>query len=120
MKPCYWNYHKNNIVTCVTGGRRYYATVVEWFHGYAHHSVLSRCMVTKSEWAGVGCPATVVESFHGYDHHSVLSRCMVTNSSKARFSIGPSLCYIKKATESRVSLSLRWSVFGVSQSLDSE
>jgi hypothetical protein len=45
---------------------------------------------------------------------------MVTNSSKARFSIGPSQCYIKKATESRVSLSLRRLVFGVSQSLDSE
>jgi hypothetical protein len=45
---------------------------------------------------------------------------MVTNSSIARFSIGPSQCYIKKATESRVSFSfsLRRSVFGVSQSLD--
>jgi hypothetical protein len=45
---------------------------------------------------------------------------MVTNSSKAKFYIGPSQCYIKKATESRVSLSLslslslRRSVFGVS------
>jgi hypothetical protein len=66
------------------------------------------------------CLATVVECFHEYAHHSALSRCMVTNSSKARFSIGPSQCYIKKATESRVSLSLRRSVFGVSQSLDSE
>jgi hypothetical protein len=37
------------IVTCSTEGRRYYATVVERFHGYAHHSVLSRCMVTNSE-----------------------------------------------------------------------
>jgi hypothetical protein len=45
---------------------------------------------------------------------------MVTNSSKARFSFGPSHCYIKKATESRVSLSLRRSVFRVSQSLGSE
>jgi hypothetical protein len=45
---------------------------------------------------------------------------MVTNSIKARFSIGPSQCYIKKATKSRVSLSLRRSVFGVSLCLDSE
>jgi hypothetical protein len=68
---------------CSAEGRRYYATVVEWFHGYARHSVLSRCMVT--------------------------------DSSKARFSIGPSQCYIKKATDSRVSLSLSLrsqSVFG--------
>jgi hypothetical protein len=63
---------------------------------------------------------TVVEQFHGYAHHSVLLRCMVTNSSKVRFSIGPSQCYIKKATESRVSLSLHRLVFGVSQSLGSE
>jgi hypothetical protein len=27
------------------GIRGYLATVVEWLHGYAHHSVLSRCMV---------------------------------------------------------------------------
>jgi hypothetical protein len=26
------------------GIRGYLATVVEWLHGYAHHSVLSRCM----------------------------------------------------------------------------
>jgi hypothetical protein len=31
---------------------------------------------------------------------------VITNSSKAKFSIGPSQCYLKKATESRVSLSL--------------
>jgi hypothetical protein len=82
--------HENlkSYVTCSTEGRRYYATVVECFHGYAHHSILSRFMVT--------------------------------NSSKARFSIGPSKCHIKKATESRISLSLRRSVFGVSQYLGSE
>jgi hypothetical protein len=39
---------------------------------------------------------------------------MVTNSSKARFSIGLSQCYIKKERESRVSPSLRRLVFGVS------
>jgi hypothetical protein len=27
---------------------RYCVTVVEQFHGYAHHSVLSRCMLTNS------------------------------------------------------------------------
>jgi hypothetical protein len=43
-----------HIVTCSTEGRRCLATVVECFHGYAHHSVLSRCMVTNS----VGCIAT--------------------------------------------------------------
>jgi hypothetical protein len=48
---------------------------------------------------------------------------MVTNISKARFSIGPSQCCIKKAIESRVilslslSVSLRRLVFGVSLSL---
>jgi hypothetical protein len=43
---------------------------------------------------------------------------MVTNSNKAKFSIGLSQCDIKKAIESRVSLSLslslRRSIFGVS------
>jgi hypothetical protein len=39
--------------------------------------------------------------------------CLPTNSKKFRFSIGPSQCYIKKATESRVSLSLRHLVFEV-------
>jgi hypothetical protein len=32
----------------------------------------------------------------------VLFFTIATNSREARFSIGPSLCYIKKATESRV------------------
>jgi hypothetical protein len=49
---------------------------------------------------------------------------MVTNGSKARVSIGTSQRYIKKATESRVSLSLslslRRSVFGVSLWIQSE
>jgi hypothetical protein len=45
---------------------------------------------------------------------------MVTNCSKARFSIRLSHCYIKKATEGGVRFSLRWSVFGVIQSLGSE
>jgi hypothetical protein len=82
--------------------------VVEWFNGYAHHSCTVACMVTNI----VGCIAT----FSGRP----VFVAMVTNSSKARFSIGPSQCYIKKVTESRVSLSLRWSVFGVNQSLRSE
>jgi hypothetical protein len=51
---CYIQY----IVTCSTEGRRYYATVGESFHGFAHHSVLSRCMVTNSEYASVGCQQT--------------------------------------------------------------
>jgi hypothetical protein len=49
---------------------------------------------------------------HGYAHHSGIVACMETNSREARFSIGPSQCYIKKATESRVSP--RPSAFGVS------
>jgi hypothetical protein len=47
--------------------------------------VLLRCMATNSRMASVGCIAT--------------------NSKEARFSIGPSQCYIKKPTESRVSQS---------------
>jgi hypothetical protein len=39
---------------------------------------------------------------------------IATNSREARFSIGPSKCYIKKATEKLVSLSLRQSVAEVS------
>jgi hypothetical protein len=31
---------RDHIVTCSTEGRRCLATVVECFHGYAHHSVL--------------------------------------------------------------------------------
>jgi hypothetical protein len=50
----------------------------------------------------------------------VLLRCMLTNSSKARVSIGPSQCDIKKAIESRVSLSLRRPAFGVSYSSAAE
>jgi hypothetical protein len=33
--------------------------------------------------------------------------CLATNSRKARFSIGPSKCYIKKATKKLVYVSLR-------------
>jgi hypothetical protein len=43
---------------------------------------------------------------------------MVTNSSKARFSIGPYQCYIKKATESRVSVLVYAGRSSVSPSLD--
>jgi hypothetical protein len=42
----------------------------------------------------------------------VLLVTIATNSREARFSIGPSKCYIKKATEKLVSLSLRPSAFG--------
>jgi hypothetical protein len=45
----YFLLKSKHIVTCLTGGRRYYVTVVERFYGYAHHSVLSRCMATNSE-----------------------------------------------------------------------
>jgi hypothetical protein len=86
--------------------------MVECFHGYAHHRCTVACMVTNS----VSCIATNIGK--------ASVGCMVTNSSKARFSIGLSQCDIKKAIESRVSLSLslslRLSVFGVSQPLDSE
>jgi hypothetical protein len=40
--------------------------------------------------------------------------CLATNSRMARFSIGLSKCYIKKATEKSVSLRLRQSVSEVS------
>jgi hypothetical protein len=44
----------------------------------------------------------------------VLLVTIATNSREARFSIGPSKCYIKKGTEKLISLSLRQSAFGVS------
>jgi hypothetical protein len=62
--------------------------------------VLLRCMATNSRMASVGCIAT--------------------NSRKTRFSIGPSHCYIKKATENRVSLSRSASEVRLRQSPESE
>jgi hypothetical protein len=44
----------------------------------------------------------------------VLLVTIATNSREARFSIGPSKCYIKKATEKLVSLNPRPSAFEVS------
>jgi hypothetical protein len=69
-------------VTCLTGVRSYWATVVEYMDTLTT-PVLLHCMATNSRMASVGCIAT--------------------NSREARFSIGPPQCYIKKATESRVS-----------------
>jgi hypothetical protein len=41
---------------------------VKHFHGYARHSVLSRCMI---------CLATVVEWLHGYARHFCTVACML-------------------------------------------
>jgi hypothetical protein len=53
---------------------------VEYFHGYAHHSCTVDRTATNSRTDSVGRIAT--------------------NSRAARFSIGPSKCYIWEATES--------------------
>jgi hypothetical protein len=80
-------------------------------------------IVTNSRMASVGRIATNI--------WKASVGCLATNCRKARFSIGPSKCYIKKATEKLVCLSLRQPASVVSprpsasgaslpQSLDSE
>jgi hypothetical protein len=102
----------NDILTCSTEGRRCYATllslirnrgrtvpwirsplgivalhgclatVVEWFHGYAHHRCTVACMVTNSV------------------------SCIATNSMKASVSIGTARCCKGKAIHNSQSVSL--------------
>jgi hypothetical protein len=71
---------------------RYYVTVVEHFHGHAHHSVLSHCMVTNSSKARFS-----IWPFQSY----------IKKTTEIRVSFN-------------LSLSIRRPAFGVSQSLGSE
>jgi hypothetical protein len=59
---------------------------VEYFHGYAHHSCTVGRIATNSRTGSVGCIAT--------NSRYASVGCLATNSRTARFSAGPSKCYI--------------------------